>query len=65
MLLREQVDEHVLGAVGVLVLVDEHVSGSGRASVAERLGVAREELDRLQEQVVEVERRRTGAERSW
>ena len=53
-LLRQLVDKHVLRAVGVLVLVDEHVAES-ITPLFERILVGVEELDQLHDQVVEVE----------
>ena len=50
----EQVDEHVLRAVGVLVLVDEDMS-KAVSPLGERLLVGAVELDQLHDQVVEVE----------
>ncbi len=51
---REQVDERVLRAVGVLVLVDEHVT-EAIAPLGQRLLVGPVQLDQLHDQVVEVE----------
>jgi len=51
---RQLVDQHVLRAVGVLVLVDEHVAET-IAPLVERLVIGVEELDQLHDQVVEVE----------
>ena len=51
---RELTEEPVLGGVGVLVFVDEHVPPE-LPVVAEHLRVPREELDRQAQEVVEVE----------
>ncbi len=51
----EQADELVLDAVGVLVLVDEHVPEAPLV-VLEHVGVGVEQLDGVGEQVVEVHR---------
>ena len=50
----EEVHEHVLGPVRVLVLVDQHVA-EPVAPLLERLGVGAVELDELHDQVVEIE----------
>ena len=55
MLGREQLQPAVLGVVGVLVLVDEHVAEGGRVAVAD-LREELEHVDRADEQVVEVHR---------
>ena len=54
---RELTQHPVLGGVGVLVFVDEHVPPE-LAVVAEHLRVPREELDRQAQEVVEIERAR-------
>ncbi len=54
-LARQQLEEAVLGMVGVLVLVDEHVA-EGRAVARADLGEQLEHVDRADEQVVEVHR---------
>ena len=53
--LGQPADQEVLRPVGVLVLVDHHVPELARVELARLLGRL-EELDRLQEQIVEVER---------
>ena len=50
----EEVNEHVLGPVRVLVLVDQYVA-EPVAPLLERLGVGAVELDELHDQVVEIE----------
>ena len=55
MLAREQLEPAVLGVVGVLVLVDEDVA-EGRAVALADLGEELEDVDRADEQVVEVHR---------
>jgi hypothetical protein len=52
---REQLDELVLHAVRVLVLVDQHVLPTTLVE-AQDLREALEELNRLEQQVAEVER---------
>ena len=52
---RQLPQEPVLGGVGVLVLVDEHVSPQ-LAIVVEDLGMAREDLHRQPQEIVEVDR---------
>ena len=51
----EQLQPPVLGVVGVLVLVDEHVAEAGRVALAD-LGEQLEHVDRADQQVVEVHR---------
>ena len=53
----ELLDQDVLGAIGVLVLVDEHVS-EALLVLGEDIGKGAEELDRDHQQVVEIHRRR-------
>src|SRR2546430_5340592 len=52
LLRRQQVDEHVLRAVGVLVLVDQHVA-EAISPLLERLRVGAVQLDELHDEVVE------------
>ena len=52
---RERLDPQVLRPVRVLVLVDVEVAPAGLVGV-EHLGRPLEQLDRLEQQVVEVER---------
>ena len=54
-LARQQLEQPVLGVVGVLVLVDEHVA-EGRAVAVAHLLEELEHVDRAHEQVVEVHR---------
>ncbi len=51
---RQQVDQHVLRAVGVLVLVDEDMA-KPVPPFGQRLGVTAVELDQLHDQVVEIQ----------
>jgi hypothetical protein len=53
----EPLDQHVLRAVGVLVLVHHHVAELLRVALSNRLGFLHE-LHRVEQQVVEVERAR-------
>ena len=55
MLAGEQLQPAVLGVVGVLVLVDEHVAKADGVALAD-LGEQLEHVDRADEQVVEVHR---------
>ena len=55
MLAGEQLQPAVLGVVGVLVLVDEHVAERVRVALAD-LGEELEQVDRAEQQVVEVHR---------
>jgi hypothetical protein len=50
----QELEQPVLGVVRVLVLVDEHVA-EGLAPALERLREALEDVDRQEEQVVEVD----------
>ena len=59
----EQLEPAVLGAVGVLVLVDEDVAERARVAVADLLEEL-EHVDRADEQVVEVHRVACGAARA-
>jgi hypothetical protein len=52
--LRDQLHQHVLGVVGVLVLVDEHVAEAVAPPLA-RLLVGLQQQDDLADQVVEVQ----------
>ncbi|MNQ38732.1 hypothetical protein D3C85_523250 [compost metagenome] len=52
---HQQLDQQVLAGVGVLVFVDQHVAHLV-APLLQHLGVVLEQLDRLQDQVVEVDR---------
>ena len=55
MFLGQELDDAVLGAIGVLVLIDEHVGPEG-AIPRQRLRRALQQLDHEEEQVVEVHR---------
>ena len=55
MLGRQELEPAVLGVVRVLVLVDEDVAERGAVAVAD-LGEELEDVDRADEQVVEVHR---------
>ena len=54
-LLREQLQQHVLGVVRVLVLVDQHVAERLRP-LGPRLGKTLQHIDREHQHVVEVDR---------